>query len=149
MRRGALTRGATVVEFALIAPVLVTLMAGVSTYAWVFLQQATMVDAVAEGARRAANVTIDPKLVLDPSIQLRTASVAAVRDCLVRAGWTAAEVTVDAQVLNQGGLAVIEVDASVPLSTYWGGWMFSMPTSISYQLTVAAADQRALPAASP
>lgn len=146
---GLIRRGATAVEFSLVAPVLLVLMAGVSTYAWVFLKQATLVDAVAEGARRASTALIDPDLATDPAVQLQTIALAEVRGCLARAGWLPADTTVQANVVNKDGLAMIEVDATVPIAATWPGWLFSTPATISYQLGVAASDQRALPTAVP
>ena len=95
-------RGASAVEFALITPMLMTLFGGVATYSWVFLQQATLVDAVTEAARRAAPTSIDPDRDETAESQLKEAARAELSASLARAGWEPEATTTSVDLVTQG-----------------------------------------------
>src|SRR5688500_14135698 len=53
LRSNGLRRGATIVEFALIIPILLTLLLGIMEWAWLARTQLTTANAVREGVRFA------------------------------------------------------------------------------------------------
>jgi Flp pilus assembly protein TadG len=74
-RRGQ--QGTAVLEFALVAPLILYLVLGLITYGWILAFRQTMSQATAEGARAAA---VSP--AGNTATQLQTAAMAAVNDSM-------------------------------------------------------------------
>ena len=68
-RRRPPDRGAVIVEFALLLPVMAGLLFGIIEYGWVFYQQFNLAAAVRDGLRQG--VTIPPSASPDPATTAR------------------------------------------------------------------------------
>jgi Flp pilus assembly protein TadG len=120
-------RGSNAIEFALILPVLLILVAGVVDLGQLLYLADATVAAVAEGAR--AGALADPD---DGEIPTAVADVAATQ------WWTAAEIpasfAVASQVTGAAPDAVLEVRGTVTFNAAFG--LIDLPASASYTQTI-------------
>ncbi len=83
-RRDHRVRAAAVVEFAVVLPLLLTILFGIIEYGWVFMVRQTLQTAAREGARVA---------VLQTSVEPYTAALSRIAEVMEPTGLTTYEVT--------------------------------------------------------
>lgn len=114
-RRGrAGERGASVIEFVLVAPLFLMLMLGAIDWGWYFVLRETVVNATREGARVAS-------VQDDPPTQSQAAAIAAVRSYLSQVNTRGVPVqspVVAFPTITVPGVAVPVSAVSVTLSSY-------------------------------
>ncbi|MFQ5413594.1 MAG: TadE family protein [Phycisphaerae bacterium] len=84
-REGYRARAAAIVEFAVVLPLLLTILFGVIEYGWVFMVRQTLQNAAREGCRQA---------ILQTSVPPYTNVTDRINEVLAPTGLTPAEVTV-------------------------------------------------------
>ncbi len=98
-------RAAQAVEFALLLPVVLILLAGITDFGWFFTQQLGVTQAAREGVRAGALAWGD-----DDPVFLAHSAAQAVVD-----GWNLSGVVIDAQLRGDASLgSVIEVSVTAP-----------------------------------
>ena len=98
-RRSKRARGAAVVEFAVVLPLLLTILFGIIEYGWVFMVRQTLQTAAREGARIA---------ILQTSTEPYTAALSRIADVMGPTGLT----TYTPTVLQVD--TIIEVTVTIP-----------------------------------
>lgn len=105
-------RGANALEFALTAPVAITILAGMIDFGWFFYQQQGVQTATRDGVRTASVVRIEQ----DPVTVAENATF----NALNRAGLPAAEAKIDATVIINPPNDLIRVTTVMPFSPLFG-----------------------------
>lgn len=119
-------RGAQALEFALLLPVLMMVLAGVGDYGWLFFQQHNLVHGVQEGLRAGISAEDD----IDPVSFAEDAAEAS----LLNAGFDASDITVTASLV--GGAkpnVLLHVQAQAAFTPFFG--FVPVPSTISSDLT--------------
>jgi len=98
-REGPRARGAAVVEFAVVLPLLLTILFGIIEYGWVFMVRQTLQTSAREGARIA---------ILQTSTEPYTAALSRIADLMQPTGLT----TYNPTVILDG--TTIKVEVTVP-----------------------------------
>ncbi len=99
VREGSRARGAAIVEFAVVLPLLLTILFGIIEYGWVFMVRQTLQTSAREGARIA---------ILQTSTDPYTAALSRIADIMQPTGLT----TYSPTVILDG--TTIKVEVSVP-----------------------------------
>ncbi len=120
-------RGAEAIEFALVAPVLLTLIFGSVEYGWFMLNKVQLSKSVAAGARAGAVVAQDAAI----SAQTRAETVATEAWAIPGSPTFIATVVGDPQVLR--------IDGEVPYSSLTG--LAPVPETIVASISFVRADQ--------
>lgn len=105
-------RGAQLVEFALLAPLLIILLLGIIEFGWLFSQNNDVRHGAREGARAAAiNVGNEATLINETcdSMDLTSPTTVTFTDSATGAAGEIAEVTVTATPSSLSGLGLIEI----------------------------------------
>ena len=105
-------RGGAAIEFALVLPVLLTLLFGILEYGWLFLQQANVLSAVREGVR--LGVTYDTADDPEGIAEARVAEI------LSGYGFNTATASIDASITGSSPDAVLTVSAELPYEPLLG-----------------------------
>lgn len=116
-------RGAAAVEFALILPILVTLLLGIAQFGILFNHYLTLTHAAREGVRWAAleqpvSVVKTKTIAAATSLSMNSSNVKVILDSVVLAD------TDKADIEDQGKPVVVEVYYDSPVLTYFA-WAFS------------------------
>ena len=105
LQSGPRTRGAVVVEFAVVLPVFILLIMGMMEYGRMIMVQQLLVNASREGARHA---TLDGATTFSV--------IARVNSYLDNAGVSGAQITVAPNPASAASATAITVDASIPFA---------------------------------
>ena len=136
-------RGSQAVEFALVLPVLVVLVAGIVDYGWYYSQELAVIGATREGARMGASDAAG-------GTDACTVAVNAVDEALAQAGFdtsgtatttwssTATE-AISASMTTVNGENAILVRVAYPYQSLWG--MVSTPSRMGASMTMRMAVQ--------
>ncbi len=120
-------RGGAAIEFALVLPVLLSLLFGIIEYGWIFLQQSNLVTAVREGARLGVTYAQDD--TPDPA----TAAADRVADVLTSYGMTGATVTT--AYVGTSPDETLTVSVTMPYTPLIG-WKGIVPDNLSASMTM-------------
>jgi Flp pilus assembly protein TadG len=126
-------RGGAAIEFALILPVLVTLLFGIIEYGWVFLQQANVVAAVREGVRLGVTYATDDTPAADDAATARVTSV------LNQYGFDASTATISAAYSGASPNMTLTVTAVVPYQPLIG--FLYVPANLTGSMTMLLEQQ--------
>ncbi len=107
-------RGSAVVEFAVILPLLLTLLMGIIEFGWVFMVRQTLTNAAREGCRIAVLNT-----ATEDDVATRIREVMAPLGYTEGSGWSFTASAIDAETQD------IAVSASIDVVSITGGYILS------------------------
>ena len=121
-------RGAAAVEFALVLPLLVTVLFGVIEYGWVFYQNFNVASSVRDGLR--VGVTVALAASPDP----KASAIKKTQDLLTGVGINPASVTINATYNGSPPSKTLTLSASMPYKAIIG--FVPAPSTIAYSMTM-------------
>jgi Flp pilus assembly protein TadG len=121
-------RGTTVVEFALIFPLFMTVLFGVIEYGWIFYQRFNIANAVRDGVRQG--VTVSQTASPDP----RSFAVQKTQVDLAAVGIPQATITLTAQYQGASPTKTMTLTAVMPYHPLLG--FVPTPQNLTYQMTM-------------
>jgi Flp pilus assembly protein TadG len=127
-------KGASAIEFALVLPILLTMLLGIMEFSWLFLEQSSVSAAVREGAR--LGVTYSTAGSTTPA----SAAVTRTKAALTEAGLNGTAATVTTSYIGTSPSQKLKVVVSVPYTSLTGFFAF-VPTNLTASMTMLLEDQ--------
>lgn len=105
-------RGSNALEFALVTPVLVVLLGGITEWGWFFASEMLLLHSVKEGARRGAAVALADGPGTKAAARVREAAAATMLGSAA-----ASAMTINTSTATSSGVTILTVTAELPYTS--------------------------------